>query len=105
MKTPWTPEQLGRIVRKTWVEWCKERGVTEHHKICDYDEMPEDIKDVDNRIGVAVAEAVAAPEMAELLEDIFVANGCQRTYDLSNVCGECLYCRARALLNRIKGGE
>jgi hypothetical protein len=54
---------LGKIVRKVWVEWCLEQGITEPHKICPFDEMPPEIQEVDCRIGEAVAAFVRGKEV------------------------------------------
>ena len=70
-------EELGRIVRKVWIKWCVEQGITEPHKVCPYDEMPEEVKDVDNRIGVAVADHATETlrRKVEKLEEILENRG------------------------------
>jgi hypothetical protein len=49
-------EELGKIVRQAWVDYCKETGRTDDpQKICGWKELDEWSKEVDRRIGVAVA--------------------------------------------------
>jgi len=57
-----TPEELGKIVRQAWVKYCKETGWrTSPDTICDWEEMTDQhAKEVDRRIGVAVARAAEA---------------------------------------------
>ena len=55
-----TDEELGRIVRRVWVEYCIQTGHTERpDRICPWEEMDEWSREVDRRIGVAVAVQVA----------------------------------------------
>lgn len=52
-------ELLGQEVRRAWVEYCRETGRTDDpRKICDWAELDEWSKEVDRRIGVAVARFV-----------------------------------------------
>jgi hypothetical protein len=63
-------EELGKIVREEWVKWCLE---TRHHngdesKIAPWDEMPEKIREVDRRIGEAVARYAIDEEMEKFFK-------------------------------------
>jgi hypothetical protein len=59
-------EQLGRIVRKAWLEWLRTNpSVSGQRPVswsAEWDTLKEEDKEVDRRIGVAVAEAVLASE-------------------------------------------
>lgn len=53
-------EALGQIVRQAWVAYCKETGWrTAYETVCPWEEMKDEhAKEVDRRIGEAVAKAV-----------------------------------------------
>lgn len=63
-----TPEELGRTVRRAWIDYCIETGRTdEYHRICPWEELDEWSKEVDRRIGVAVYDVVRrACELGEV---------------------------------------
>ena len=48
------PEQLGRVVRETWVRWAKTQPDCKEDWIDPWEVLPERIKDVDIQIGQAV---------------------------------------------------
>lgn len=56
------PEHLGRVVREAWMVWAREQpDVVEHPSwLIPWDELAERDREVDRRIGAAVARAVAA---------------------------------------------
>lgn len=53
-------DELGMIVRETWVQWaCEQDDVLSHpHWLTAYENLDERDKDVDRRIGLAVMHAV-----------------------------------------------
>lgn len=60
-------DELGHIVREAWVAYCIETGRTERpDHIAPWEQMDEWSKEVDRRIGTAVAEHVGAKLRAEL---------------------------------------
>jgi hypothetical protein len=66
--TTHTPDDLGRIVRRVWVEFCLETGhIAKPGHIAPWEDLDEWAREVDRRIGVAVASAVlaAAPDAKE----------------------------------------
>ncbi len=65
-------EKYGRIVRAVWVRWCEERRsngetVDDHH-FAAWEDMPENIREVDMRIGYAVRKE-AMLEMTDRLNE------------------------------------
>jgi len=54
-------EQLGRLVRETWVACAEEAGDTKPSHLAGWDDLDEDMREVDMRIGEAVA-AFALPD-------------------------------------------
>ena len=54
-------EQLGRLVRETWVACAEEAGDTKPSHLTGWDDLDEDMREVDMRIGEAVA-AFALPD-------------------------------------------
>lgn len=61
-----TREQLGRIVREAWVEWAGEQPDPKPSWLTGWDDLDEDQREVDMRIGEAVAEAARADERANI---------------------------------------
>ena len=59
-----TPEALGRLVRETWIEWATEQPDPKPSWLVGWDELNAGQREVDIRIGSAVAAAVAAHECA-----------------------------------------
>jgi len=47
----------GRIVRQVWVEWAKEQPNPKPHHLLPWEELDEDNREVDRRIGETVAKA------------------------------------------------
>ena len=64
------PEALGRIVRETWVNWAKEQPDAGGHPswLVPWDELPERDREVDRRIGSAVAAMAVHDADLEALE-------------------------------------
>jgi hypothetical protein len=56
--TPDPREQLGRLVRQTWVACAEEAGDTKPSHLAGWDDLDEDMREVDMRIGEAVAALV-----------------------------------------------
>jgi len=48
-------EELGRLVRETWVAWAKEQPTPKSHWLVPWEELDEPLREVDRRIGEAVA--------------------------------------------------
>jgi len=62
-----TREQLGRIVRETWVAWAQEQPDPKPGWLLGWDELnDEGQREVDMRIGEAVAKAARADERARI---------------------------------------
>jgi hypothetical protein len=57
-----TRDELGRLVRETWVRYCIETGDTKPSHIAPYDELSEWDKEADRRIGEAVVQAYLADD-------------------------------------------
>lgn len=51
-------EYLGRVVRDAWVTWASEQPSPKPHHLDPWEALPEPIKEVDRRIGIAVMEAL-----------------------------------------------
>jgi len=66
--TPDPREQLGRLVRETWVACAEEAGDTKPSHLTGWDDLDEDMREVDMRIGEAVA-AAALPDADPVPED------------------------------------
>jgi len=49
-------EELGQLVRKIWVDFCKEIGDTKSSHIAPWEELNENDKEVDRRIGEEIAK-------------------------------------------------
>lgn len=61
-------EELGRIVRETWVAWAREQAVLKPSWLVPWDELDPGQREVDMRIGEAVARATGALAPRELRE-------------------------------------
>jgi hypothetical protein len=48
-------EDLGRLVRKVWVAWALQQPAVKESWLVPWEELLEDVKEVDRRIGVALA--------------------------------------------------
>jgi hypothetical protein len=59
-------EPLGRLVRDTWVTWAREQPNPKPSWLAPWDELDDGQREVDMRIGAAVAETVVANFMANL---------------------------------------
>ena len=53
-----TPEALGQLVRKAWVDYCERSGDTKPSHIAPWEELDEWDKEADRCIGIAVAQVV-----------------------------------------------
>ena len=82
-----TPEELGRLVRKIWIDYCFETNQSLDHSTVPWEEMDEWSQEVDRRIGVAVAQQAAAQAREPL------AFGCRTLMNkwtsLDRRAGEC----------------
>lgn len=65
-------EALGRLVRETWVTWAREQPDPKPSWLTGWDELDEGQREVDMRIGEAVAAAERARLYAELGSDHYV---------------------------------
>jgi hypothetical protein len=61
-----TRDQLGRIVREAWVEWAREQPGAKPSWLTGWDDLDEGQREVDVRIGEAVAKAARADERARI---------------------------------------
>ena len=52
-------EQLGRLVRETWVKWAQQQPSPKPHWLHPYNKLAEPDKEVDRLIGEAVRDATA----------------------------------------------
>jgi len=52
-------EELGKLVRRVWVEYCLEIGDTKPSHIAPWEELSEADKEADRRIGVALYDLAA----------------------------------------------
>ena len=66
--TPDPREQIGRLVCETWVACAEEAGDTKPSHLTGWDDLDEDMREVDMRIGEAVA-AFALPDADPVPED------------------------------------
>ena len=53
-------EVLGRVVRDAWVAWAKEQTDPQPHWLEPWEALPEPMREVDRRIGMAVLDALHA---------------------------------------------
>lgn len=51
-------EQLGRLVRKVWVDYCYEIGDDKFSHLASWEELSESDREVDRRIAEAIVHAV-----------------------------------------------
>lgn len=51
-------ERLGRVVRDTWVAWAREQANPKPHHLDSWEQLPEEIREVDRRIGQAVMDVI-----------------------------------------------
>lgn len=67
--TRMTREELGRLVRKIWVDYCLETGYTDRRdRICPWEEMDDWSQEVDMRIGEAVYKAAREDILSAVCE-------------------------------------
>jgi hypothetical protein len=59
-------EPLGRLVRDTWITWASEQPDPKPSWLALWDELDDGQREVDMRIGAAVAETVVGNLMANL---------------------------------------
>ena len=64
-----TPDDLGRLVRKTWVEWAHGQPAPKSSWLMPWEDLPEPDREVDRRIGVAVVVAVLRETAEAMLEE------------------------------------
>ena len=57
---PPTPEELGKEVRRVWLEWASERPSPKPSWLLSWDELSEEEKEVDRRIGTRLYNMGAA---------------------------------------------
>lgn len=62
-------EALGRLVRETWVAWAREQPAPKGSWLAGWDELDDGQREVDMRIGEAVAAAVIA-DAEQLMSDV-----------------------------------
>jgi hypothetical protein len=65
-------EQLGRIVRETWVSYCIETGDTKLSHIAPWDDLSEWDREADRRIGEAIIAVLPPAITAEQWEALGV---------------------------------
>lgn len=65
-------ERLGRLVRDVWITWAREQpDVAEHPSwLVGWDDLSERDREVDRRIGTAVAKAVESEALRQALGEI-----------------------------------
>ena len=63
-------EQLGRIVRDTWVNWAKEQPDPKPSWLVGWDELDEGQREVDMRVGSAIAAAERARWQRAIIPNI-----------------------------------
>ncbi len=63
-------DELGRIVREEWVRYAGDHGDTNPEHLLGYDDLNNYDKEVDRRIGVAVARAVLTVLSTRVLPEI-----------------------------------
>lgn len=63
------PDDLGRIVRETWVQWAREQPGAKPSWLVPWADLDEGQREVDRRIGAAVAAAERERVYAELGSD------------------------------------
>ena len=61
-------EALGQLVRVAWVEWAREQDHPKKHWLSSWAELPEPMREVDRRIGEAVALAATAEVRRQLAQ-------------------------------------
>jgi len=59
-------EQVGRLVRQTWVRWASEQRRPKKSWLAGWDQLDQGQREVDMRIGEAVASLVRARVMGDL---------------------------------------
>lgn len=59
-------DDLGELVRQVWVKWAKEQPNPKPSHLLPYDQLPEEHKEVDRRIGVALYLMGRTSMMVEL---------------------------------------
>lgn len=65
-----TREELGRVVRGVWVTWAREQADARHSWLVPWDDLDDGQREVDMRIGEAVAAVERERIMAGLPERI-----------------------------------
>lgn len=61
-------DQLGQVVRSAWISWAREQPAIKDSWLVQWEGLSEPEKEVDRRIGMAVAAAVAPDLYGEGLE-------------------------------------
>lgn len=59
-------EDLGRLVRETWIAWAREQTDPKPSWLTGWDELDDGQREVDRRIGAAVAAQATAAERERL---------------------------------------
>lgn len=60
MKDKVDREYLGQLVRNVWIKWAEEQENPKSHWLTPWEELSEDMKEVDRRIGESVADYIIA---------------------------------------------
>lgn len=63
-------ESLGRLVREVWVAWAREQPRPKAHHLDLWEQLDEGGREVDRRIGAAVADRVRADEREQCMREI-----------------------------------
>lgn len=56
-------EALGTLVRATWIEWAREQDSPPPHWLAEWATLAEPLKEVDRRIGEAIAAVCVSPDL------------------------------------------
>jgi hypothetical protein len=57
-KTADTNEEIGKLVRDVWVQFCIEKGVNKESHLTPWDDLSDSDKEVDKRIEIAITNKV-----------------------------------------------
>lgn len=84
-------ETLGRLVRETWVKWAREQPAPKPAWLASWDELDQGQREVDTRIG----EAVAAAERERISAGL---DAIAERYKSAGVFARCVVTDVRKLL-------
>jgi hypothetical protein len=75
-------EYLGRLVRLVWIAWAQEQSNPNPSWLKPWEEIPEEVREVDRRIGAAIAQAATLALLANVQDIPWLMKGyhddCQR---------------------------